>query len=192
MPRSFIQMSEQMVVEVERPPAVGNFLQAHVLADEPPLGVGQIDYVVVEPTLLLPRAWILKTPDLRWLNVVDTRISLAQQDGRALFRDAALDSTAVRLFRRLNRKRNTAAFAGFVRDAGGRPISDAAITVAELGRLTVSDSAGHYAVWSLPVKPVEVRVKSRCFSPLVFRLPLIGDSIRRVDLSLTPSADSTC
>jgi hypothetical protein len=74
--------------------------------------------------------------------------------------------------------------AGFVRDTTRRPIRLAAVTIASLGRSTVSDDSGFFQIGGLPSGTYTVTITRIGYSPIAFEASLPPDSALMVDIHM--------
>ncbi len=80
-----------------------------------------------------------------------------------------------------------AALAGTIRDGeSGKPLAGAAITLTDVGRTTVSDSAGRYRLAEVPSGPQHLSVKRIGYSPRTLHALVPGGGELEIDLSLHP------
>lgn len=80
-----------------------------------------------------------------------------------------------------------AAVAGTIRDGeGGEPLAGAVVTLTDVDRATVSDSAGRYRLSAVPPGPQHLSVKRIGYSPRTIHALVPGQGELEIDLSLHP------
>jgi hypothetical protein len=80
-----------------------------------------------------------------------------------------------------------AAVAGTIRDGeSGEPLSGAVVTLTDVDRATVADSAGRYRLSAVPPGPQHLSVKRIGYSPRTFHALVPGQGELEIDLSLHP------
>jgi hypothetical protein len=80
-----------------------------------------------------------------------------------------------------------AAVAGTIRDGeGGEPLAGAVVTLTDVDRSTVSDSAGRYRLSAVPPGPQHLSVKRIGYAPRIIHVLVPGQGELEIDLSLNP------
>jgi hypothetical protein len=80
-----------------------------------------------------------------------------------------------------------AAVAGTIRDGeGGEPLAGAVVTLTDVDRSTVSDSAGRYRLSAVPPGPQHLSVKRIGYAPRIIHALVPGQGDLEIDLSLNP------
>src|SRR5207253_2645448 len=73
---------------------------------------------------------------------------------------------------------------GYVKDSAGNPVSRAVIQTIDPARVAFTNDSGFFRIRTLPADTVSIRIRSHGFDPVGFRLQLIADSTRHLNISL--------
>lgn len=108
--------------------------------------------------------------------------------GREIYHDdaayALIDSAAAR-----RAGHHPAGLVGVITDDRHQPLNSAIVESENPGRVATTDHFGAFDIRRLPPVPLTVTVRCGGYRPIRFTIPLLPDSVRRVQLGLVPAAN---
>jgi hypothetical protein len=111
-------------------------------------------------------------------------------DGRVLYVSDSAIATARRIDARQAGKK-AGSIVGSVTSSDGRPLGSARVTVDKPSRAVVTGAQGEFQIDALPAVLTTISVRKPGYNPVGFRLQVLPDSIRHVQLRLVPTPVSS-